>query len=209
MTILTLEALSVHPTETANHQITMSLLANYYEKFLNPTYYDVELSDGNTIRIDFHKENFCHLIGIDQIAEAHFKDPKHPKMFMHKGKGGFKRAKNKNLEFSYLKNLHQHQYDYEERKFHFFHFIHTMMDSGNLKLVSYVSIPGSNLKCDFMFHDEFDNALLHLGVEKSTKGENFFPKTFFARYLSSAKADEYIAPQTTVVIKKINKVNRI
>ena len=207
MPILTLETLSSHSTRTNAQQITMSLLANYYETYLFPTYYDLKLSNGTTIRIDFHKGNFCHLIGIDQIAKEHFKKTD-PKLFMHRGPGGFQRAKKGKLEFSYLKNLHQHQYQYEEPKFYFFHFLHTMMDSGNLKLVNYTQIPNSSITCDFMFHDKYDNALIHLGVEKSAKTGSFFPKTFFVRYLTNPNVDSYIKPQTPVKIEEINKIHR-
>lgn len=204
--ILTLDQLATYSTRTNDRNITMSLLANYYETYLFPNYYDFPLSNGVTIRIDFDKENFCHLLGIDQIAEKHFKNPKDTKLFLHKGSRGFRRAKAGNLEFSYLKKIHQHQYAFEEQKFHFFHFLHTMMDSGQLKLVNYVAIPGSQIRCDFMFYDTYDNALLHLGVEKSIKTGNFFPKTFFARYLTDTDADAYIKPQTSVGITECKKV---
>lgn len=208
MTLLTLSDLATYPSRTNKHKINMALLAEFYQTYLFPNYYDFQLSDGATIRIDFHKKNFCHLVGIEQIAEEHF-GSSDDKMFMHKGTGGFKRAKKGKLEFSYLKNLHQHQYDYEEEKFYNFHFLHTMMESGNLKLVNYNAIPNSTITCDFMFHDTYDNALLHLGVEESTANTGiFFPKTFFPRYLSTNNADAYITPQTPVGIKSMTKVLR-
>jgi hypothetical protein len=208
MPILTLNDLAVHTNRTSNRKVSMSLLSQFYETYLFSNYYDFELTNGNTIRIDFHKKNFCHLIGIEQIAEEHFR-PNDPKLFMHKGLGGFKRAKSGKLEFSYLRNLHQYEYEYQEKhKFYHFHFLHTMMDSGNLKLVNYTTVANSTIKCDFMFHDTYDNALLHLGVEKSGSTGNFFPKTFFARYLTDADVDMYIKPQTPVGIEQLKKVAR-
>lgn len=207
MTILTLDQISTYPTRTQEQQLKMSLLAEYYETYLFHHFYDFKLSNGVTVRVDFHKENFCHLIGIDQIAEKHFPTGDR-KLFMHKGPGGFKRAKSGKLEFSYLKNLHQDEYNYQEQKFYFFHFIHTMLESGNLKLVSYSAIPGSAITCDFMFHETFDNALLHLGVEKSSKRKSFFPKTFFSRYLSDNDPSKYVDGQTEVTIVSLTKVPR-
>ena len=208
MSILTLPNLAIHPTRTADHQVKMSLLAEYYEHFLFPNYYDFKLGNNSTVRIDFHKDHFCHLVGVGQIAEAKFTNPNDNRLFMHKGKKGFKRAKTGKLEFSYLKNLHQHEYAKQEDKFFFFHFLHTMMDSGDLKLVNYTPITNSTIHCHFMFHDEYDNALLHLGVERSSKTGNFFPKTFFARYVTSTTADKYIRPQTPIGITSLTKVPR-
>ena len=119
MSILTLANLATHPTRTAKHRVKVSLLAEYYEHFLFPNYYDFNLGNNNTIRIDFHKDYFCHLVGIDQIAKAKFKNQKDPKFFMHRGKQGFRRARSGKLEFGYLKNLHQYEYAKQEDKFFF------------------------------------------------------------------------------------------
>lgn len=208
MSILDLSTLINYQQRTADHQITIALLAEYYEKHLFPHYYDFELDNGVTVRVDFHKDHFCHLVGVDQVASAKFTNPNDRKLFMHRGKQGFRRAKGRKLEFSYLRTLHQHEFEKQKEKMFFFHFIHQMMDSVNLNLVSYTIIPGSTIRCDFMFHDVYDNALLHLGVEKDSKTGFFFPKTFFSRYLTETDADKYISPQTVVSISQFTKVPR-
>lgn len=169
MSILNLSDLESHPTRTKQHEISISLLANYYETYLHPNYYDFELNNGVTVRIDFHKEHFCHLVGIDQISTAKFKNPNDTRLFMYRGKNGFRRSKNGKYEFNHLRALHQYEFNKQKDKMFFFHFIHTMLDSVNLTLVNYTIISGSTIRCDFMFYDTYDNALLHLGVEKIGK----------------------------------------
>ncbi|PHE23614.1 PBECR4 domain-containing protein [Bacillus toyonensis] len=208
MSILSLSDLAKHPTRTKEHEITISLLTDYYETYLNQHFYDFQLNNGVTIRIDFHKENFCHIVGIDQIASSKFKNPNDSRLFMYRGKQGFRRSKSGKNEFKHLRALHQHELKKQQDKMFFFHFIHTMLDSVNLTLVSYTIIPGSTIRCDFMFHDKYDSALLHLGVEKNLKTGNFFPKTFFVRYLTQTDVDRYIKPQTPVTVTGIKKVPR-
>ncbi|MFM1654790.1 hypothetical protein ACI7RC_22220, partial [Brevibacillus sp. B_LB10_24] len=105
--------------------------------------------------------------------------------------------------------LHQYELAKQMEKFRFFHFLHRMMEASNLNLVSYVPICGSKITCDFMFYDTYDSALLHLGVEKLTANQHFFPKTFMVRYLSRATANKYIAHQTPVGISKLSKIPRL
>lgn len=207
MRILELADLTTFPSRTMRQQITVSLLAEYYETQLHPTYYNFELSNGVTIQLDFHKEKFCHLIGIGQIAEKRFPS-NDPRLFMHKGKRGFQRAKNGNIKLRYLKNLHQHEYAKQEKKFLFFHFLHTMMESGNLKVANYSVIANSKITCDFMFHDTYDNALLHLGIENDPDTGMFYPKTFFPMYLTDPNFDKYIDSNNIVDIIEVTKTPR-
>lgn len=208
MSILTLPLLATYEKRADEHQLSMSLLADYYEAYLYPHYYDFTLNDGTELRIDFHKDHFCHLVGVDQISSAKFRNPNDHRLFMHRGTKGFKRSRNGNITFSYLKNLHSAEYEKQQEKFFFFHFLHVMMESENIKLVNYAPIPNSTIRCDFMFHDKYDNALLHLGVEKDAKTGYFFPKTFFVRYFSDASVDAYIQPQTPVSIESMIKTPR-
>lgn len=207
MRTLSLADLANFPRRTMQQQITIALLAEYYEAYLHLTYYNIELANGVTMQLDFHKENFCHLIGIGQIAEEHFPQSD-DRLYLHKGKRGFKRAKSGRITFGYLRNLHQHQYAIQEEKFYFFHFLHTMMESGNLKVTNFNIVSNSQITCDFMFHDTYDNALIHLGVEYDLKRGKFFPKTFFPRYLTLLNFDKYIDPQNLVDIVKVTKIPR-
>ena len=218
MGLLKIEELVKLDTRVKLHQIDISVLADYYFNYLNTYIYRFELKTGDIIEIDFSKENFCHLVGIEQIAEERLKrdlakkSGKKINEYMYKGKRGFRKALKGELNFIHLKKLHSGAYKLQEdlEKFNFFHLIHKLIVSESVKVINFTKIPDSSITCDFIFHDVYDNALLHLGVEKSASASYFFPKTFFPRYLNQNNFDKFVEPttQTAVSIVKIEVIEK-
>lgn len=181
-------------------QISIKLLAEYYEEYLMKYIYCFELENGVTIELKFSAKDFCHLIGIQQLSQNKYdlnkrkNRKKNINPFLYSGNRGFKRSKQGKCEFNHLKALHKSYYEKFENdmKCNFFHLIHKLLDSNNLKLVDFVELNDSKIKCDLIFHDEFDQALLHLGIEKEKNDDHYFPRTFFVRYLSKTNHDKFV-----------------
>lgn len=210
MSSLSVADLVALDTKTQLHQIRMSLLAKYYKEYLIPNTYSYELENGTVIDLKFKKDDFCHLVGVQQIAKARYindvkkKKQKKINTYLYSGDSGFNRAINGKCEFSHLKNLFTPEYSKQEKyeKFNFFHLIHKLLESAEVKVINFTKLSDSDIVCDFIFHDEYDNALLHLGVEQDKDGTRFFPRTFFCRYLSNSNHDKFITGNTPIAIKQ-------
>ena len=209
MTKLTLEQLCVFESKTEQHQISMALLAEYYEKYLMPRTYRFELDNGTIIDLKFERKDFCHLVGIPQTAKVRYemnvkkKNPRNITLQMYSGVKGFKRVRKGKIEFSDLRKLHSGYYAKEERyeKVNFFHFMDRLLTSSNVNIIKFVELDDSKIKCEFLFHNEYDGALLHLGIEKEEDKDNFFPKTFFRYYIDTADYDKFIKVELPIAIK--------
>lgn len=75
-----------------------------------------------------------------------------------------------------------------------------MLISSNVSVVKFVALNDSNIKCDFLFHDKYDGALLHLGIEKNSDDDVFYPKTFFRYYLTDSRYDKFVTAGGSVNI---------
>lgn len=209
MTLLNLDQLVALNTKVELHQITVALLSEYYEQYLSPNTYRFELENGMTIDLKFSRKDFCHLVGIQQIAKNRYdvdmrrRGSSRINKYLYSGVNGFKRAKKGKLEFSHLRSIHSSYYDKQmkEEKCNFFHFIHKLLESPKVSVVNFTAVSDSNITCDFIFHDEYDNALLHLGVEQDADAGHFFPRTFFRYYLSNNNHDKFIIGKTPIGIK--------
>lgn len=210
MGLLSLEQLVTSEKRIDLARLSLNLLASYYERYLMKYTYRFELENGTVIDLKFSKKDFCHLTGVQQLVENRCDVDKKKRgrtsinSYMYSGDGGFRRIKNDKLDFSHLSGLHSTYFKSKfekEEKCNFFHLIHRLLASDNVQVVDFVDIDGSNVKCEFIFHDEYDNALLHLGIEKDSKRNHFFPRTFFVRYLSKSDPDKFIKGRTALVIK--------
>lgn len=68
-------------------------------------------------------------------------------------------------------------------------------------------MPPTNIDCELLFYSTYDNAVIHLGLEKE-KDENFyFPRTFFVEKLSVSEGkDIYIDNQEQIVATKEERI---
>ena len=209
MEILDLDELVALDKKTSWDKISLQLLAEYYSAYLMNKTYRFAFEGDILIDLKFENKDFCHLTGVQQVAEHRLKsDAKKRRRstintHLYSGKGGFNRVKNDKITFSGLKNVHSGYYmnKFEkEEKCLFFHLIHRLLSSDNLKVVGFTAVPDSNITCELIFHDTYDNALLHLGIEKDSKGTHYFPRTFFARYLSKTNYDKFVTGRAEVPI---------
>lgn len=210
MGLLSLEQLVVLEKRVDLARLSLNLLANYYEKYLMKHTYRFELENGVLMDLKFSKKDFCHLTGVQQLvrnrqqADINKRGKTSINGFMYSGNEGFRRIKKNKFDFSHLKGMHSTYYKNKfekEEKCNFFHLIHRLLESDNVKVVDFVGLSDSDVTCEFIFHDEYDNALLHLGVEKDSDKNHFFPRTFFVRYLNKADPDKFTKGRTLIEIK--------
>ncbi|MEW4412678.1 hypothetical protein [Clostridium sp. AN503] len=78
------------------NDISLHLLCEYYEAFLNPFIYQYEIEFANhtkkKLKLKFELENFCHLLGLESVAKNSVKSAER---FQYKGKTGCSHCRNK------------------------------------------------------------------------------------------------------------------
>jgi hypothetical protein len=201
--MLTVDNLAMLTTQVQMKQISLQLLVEYYEKYLMPRSYIYTISNGVQINLEFPRDAFCHLLGIEEIAKGFY--PKgNPNLFLFKGTDGFKRAKKGKIEFKGLEKLCQPEFTIRQRKFINFHFMHRLVM--NPTLVSYRQISGSKITCDFLFYNGYDVAIIHLGIEKDSRHSKYFPKTFLVTYHTETDVNKFITGQTQLSIISVQEM---
>jgi hypothetical protein len=177
--------------------IDLPLLQELYEKHLVPFAYDYILSNGERIKLYFHPENFCHLLGLDKIAKSVTTNVGIHNS--HKGHLGWKRIKEGRLTIQSLRGLGGSYFNhYTERKIVFFYTLPQLLLSGSA-MVQYVPISASKLNVELILFDTFAKSWVHLGLEKESDWDSYYPKSFFIERISAAApASKYVYGQPLV-----------
>ena len=68
-------------------------------------------------------------------------------------------------------------------------------------------MPPTNINCELLFYSKYDNAVIHLGLEKDSEEEYYIPRTFFVEKLETVEdKDIYIDNQEQITVKKENRI---
>jgi|SRR5690625_644712 len=175
--------------------ISLELLCEYYETYLNPHIYKYEIkneseeeSEGRTIELMFDKENFCHLIGIESIVRRNVK-----KVDEYKGLKGWENAKQSVCTFNELKRLNKRGFNDNKSRFVFFYLIPKLVESPKGVLFNPSKVAtNTRIDCEILFHDEHQNANIHIGIKFDEELGYYIPKTFL---IKKNKGIKYIENQ--------------
>lgn len=81
--------------------------------------------------------------------------------------------------------------EFYEMFLHPFIYTYTITQNDESKVM-----PPTNIDCELLFYSTYDNAMIHLGLEKEDDGDFYFPRTFFVEKLSKPEdKDIYIDNQ--------------
>lgn len=68
-------------------------------------------------------------------------------------------------------------------------------------------MPPTSIDCELLFYSEYDNAVIHLGLEQEEENEFYFPRTFFVEKLGKPKKNDiYIDNQEPIIVTKQNRI---
>ena len=68
-------------------------------------------------------------------------------------------------------------------------------------------MPPTNIDCELLFYSQYDNAVIHLGLEKEDEEDFYFPRTFFVEKLSHPDGkDIYVDNQEKIVATKEKRI---
>ena len=176
--------------------------------FLYPFIYNYHIKTENgdkNIELRFELENFCHLLGIEAIAKHSVSCND---LHNYKGKNGWDNISNSIIDISHLKSLNKRKFLSVKAKYVYFYLIPELIEKPmavkyNINNV----VPKTRIECEILFYSNVkdDNAIIHLGLEKSDDGY-YIPRTFFVEKVSKKEDDIYIKMQKEIKVEVLNKI---
>lgn len=190
------------------NDISLKTLSEYYEMFLYPFiyHYNIKTENGdNEIKLRFDLENFCHLLGVETIVKHSIP---HSEIHNYKGKDGWDNVSNSIIDISHLKSLNKRKFLSVKAKYVYFYLIPKLIEKPlAVKYDINKVVPQTRIECEILFYSnvENDNAIIHLGLEKSEDGY-YIPKTFFVEKVSIKEDDIYIKKQEEISVEILNRI---
>lgn len=201
--IFTLDELHSAQNNPKINSISLELLREFYKVFLSPNIYKFTFTSDNKIHeieLRFPIENFCHLVGLETIVR---KNVPYSQLKQYKGLLGWENIKNEQITFKTLKNINKGRFNNGKSKMVFFYFLPQLLGSGCLLSFDQNKVDSTTrVECRLLFYDVFQNAYVHLGIEK--KGENNFyiPRTFLVEKVTKQnKGTKFIKDQIKIEVK--------
>ncbi|EPC8419177.1 hypothetical protein EXW45_23845 [Bacillus wiedmannii] len=193
------------------NEISLELLCKFYEKYLNPYIFQYEIIDdsgekpiASTIELRFDKENFCHLLAIEKIVER-VKNKQEIEGF--KGEEGWNNVKSGEITLSSLRGRPtKKKFDSNKDKYVFFYIIPKLVDKPKAVLYDKEKVRGNvtNIDCEILFHDQQQDATVHLGIKKDEDLGYYIPKTFFVERITETKDGlRFVGDQQKITVTKM------
>ena len=190
------------------NDISLEVLREFYEIYLHPFIYTYTIAQEDrvkTVALRFNTWNFCHLLGVETIAK---RTVKYSELHNYRGEDGWNNVKNGTLDIRHLKNLNKKKFLSVKAKYVYFYLIPSLLETP--LAVNYDKskvMPPTNIDCELLFYSTYDNAVIHLGLEKEDEEEFYFPRTFFVEKLNKPEdKDIYIDNQEKIVVSKENRI---
>lgn len=164
----------------------------------------------NDITLEVLREFYemCHLLGIESIAK---RAVKFTDLHNYRGEDGWNNIKNGVIDLKHLKQLNKKQFQSVKAKYVYFYLIPSLLESP--LAVNYDKskvMPPTKIDCEILFYSTYDNAVIHLGLEKDMREDCYIPRTFFVEKLGKAgDKDIYIDNQEQIVVIKGKRISRI
>ena len=189
------------------NDISLAVLQDYYQMFLMPfvyTYYVATNDDVQEFKLRFDRDKLCHLLGIESIARNHVK---HKDLHNYRGKHGWKNIQNGSIDFKHLKTLNKSKFQSVKAKFVYFYLIPELIEDPLAVLFDGSKVnPPVRIESEMLFYSTYDNAVIHLGIDKDEDGI-YFPRTFFVEKLGNANVEDiYTVNQTKIEVVKESRM---
>ena len=190
------------------NDISLDVPREFYEIFLLPFIYTYKIiqSDGRkTIAVRFNTCKLCQLLGVETIAK---RAVKYSELHNYRGEDGWNNVKNGVIDIKHLKTLNKKKFLSVKAKYVYFYLIPSLLEKP--LAVNYDKskvMPPTSIDCELLFYSEYDNAVIHLGLEQEEENEFYFPRTFFVEKLGKPKKNDiYIDNQEPIIVTKQNRI---
>lgn len=210
--ILNCEQLYLSTQNPKINTITLDLLREYYEIYLNPYIYKYQIADANLsptfktdIELRFDKDNFCHLLGIESTLRY---SVSRSELEKYKGQYGWNNIQNQILDFKFIKSKNKRGFTDNKSRYVFFYLIPKLVECPQGVLYDPSRVMGkTKVDCELLFYDEFQRAYVHIGIKKDEALGYFIPKTFLIEKITDINDGlKYIADQQKIIVNKVSRI---
>lgn len=196
-----LRTLSIKPKI---NDIDLPILKDFYTMYLMPFIYTYTITSGETtrqIQLRFDDIRLCHLLGLESIATDHVK---YKELSQYRGKNGWNSIESGNLTFKHLKALNQKKFKSVKAKFVYFYLIPDLLEKPFGVIFDKEKVnPPVRIESEILFYSAYENAVIHLGIDKENETEFYYPRSFFVEKLGKDNVDDkYTINQTIITVKK-------
>ncbi len=183
MSILSLAAFVALSKKPNIDQLSLELLRQFYEDHLEPFTFVFDLEDGRKINLEFKKQEFCHLVGVQKLANSFVARKDRYKYF---GSEGYKNIQNGIITLKSLRAQTKKNFSSIKDKLVFFYLLPSIVKSPNI-LLDFVAAPqGSKIECQLLAYNANAEVYVHLGIDEDKLDGRYFPKTFFTERVTAA-----------------------
>ena len=153
----------------------------------------------------FDPERLCHLLGIESIARGQVK---YNQLREYKGKKGWDNIENGTVDFKRLKTLNKKKFQSVKAKFVYFYLIPDLIEKPlAVKFDGAKVEPLVRIESEVLFYSIYENAVIHLGIDKDDKEDFYFPRTVFVEKLGDDNVEDiYTVNQIKIDVEKKERI---
>ncbi|MGL5417079.1 MAG: hypothetical protein ACRDAU_15535 [Clostridium sp.] len=208
--MLTLKELKVIKEMPKEEDITLELLAKFYDKYISNRIYEVETIDNKVLTFKVENKHFPHLIGLHKFVD---KTKKHKNKLVHynrelKSTKGFINIKNSKITLNDLKLVGYKSKTYKAYKKRILNMPFTYQLLRKSKFLSYdKNLVGKDTRINgnYIFVDNINKDKLHFFfIENLELGDQIVPITFI---VTKATDFNFINNQEILTIKRVTIKN--
>lgn len=195
-----LRTLSIKPKI---NDIDLPILKDFYTMYLMPFIYTYTINNEKSSRqlqLRFDDIRLCHLLGLESIATGQVK---YKELSQYRGKNGWENIENGNLTFKHLKSLNQKKFRSVKAKFVYFYLIPDLLEKPLGVIFDKEKVnPPVKIESEILFYSTYENAVIHLGIDKEDDDDFYYPRSFFVEKLGKDTVDKYTVHQTAIDVTK-------
>lgn len=162
-------------TMPSEKDVALQTIQMFYKEHLCQRLFTFHLDDTkrSIIKLRFEERHLCHLLGIQYCVDGRKKHD-------YAGQKGYELIENGTVTFDSLKKHNKNAFKSKKKRMLYFSFVHQIMQ--NPSVIEYTPHNQTSLlKLDVIFYNYVDNTYLHLGLDKDTDSDYYYPKSFFDR----------------------------
>ena len=195
-----LRTLSIKPKI---NDIDLPILKDFYTMYLMPFIYTYTINNeerNQQLQLRFDDIRLCHLLGLESIATGQVK---YKELSQYRGKNGWENIENGNLTFKHLKSLNQKKFRSVKAKFVYFYLIPDLLEKPLGVIFDKEKVdPPVKIESEILFYSTYENAVIHLGIDKEDDDDFYYPRSFFVEKLGKDTVDKYTVHQTAIDVTK-------
>ena len=162
-----------------------SILQDYEQDLCGKTFF-YELNNKWEVNLVFHKEDFCHLIGLQHV---YGKDKR------YLGTSGYRSIVDEKITVSSLMKHNKKGFNYIKKRLEYFSKIYELLTTGDVvKFYADRVRPRTTVVADFLVKDGRKEVMLHLFMRRES-GSQFSPVSFIVKSQKDKYPNQYIAGQ--------------